>query len=145
VTHPEPTDEDIATALGSAPAELWDQLFATAEALTAEDLAVPPPQPPFGLTAPREYSPRVNTICRLLSEVNAVFPFDWKAWEGRHVYPGGRELAEAPVADAARLATAVIRGERFADGTIAQALADGTLLAIVDRLRAWRATTLRSS
>jgi hypothetical protein len=33
----------------------------------------------------------------------------------------------------------------FEEPTIAQALADGTLLAIVDRLRAWRATTLRSS
>ena len=46
-------------------------------------------------------------------------------------------MAAAPVADAARMVTAVIRGERFGDGTIAAALDDGTLLAAAARLLHW--------
>lgn len=137
MTHQEPTDEDIVTALARAPAERWEDLFATADALSAEDVAVAPPAGPVGLTMPYTYSARVNEVCRLLGAVNAVVPFSWPAWEGRRRYRGGHGLAEAPVADAARLATAILRGERFADGTIAEALADGTLQAVVDRLRAW--------
>src|SRR6266567_3206196 len=39
------------------------------------------------------------------------------AWD-RSRYGGGAGLADAPVAEVARLATAIIRGERFSDGTI---------------------------
>jgi hypothetical protein len=53
------------------------------------------------------------------------------------LFPEATGLAEAPVADAARLATTYIRGERFGDGAIEQALQNGALLAILARLRRW--------
>jgi len=59
------------------------------------------------------------------------------AWDGARRYAGGMGLADACVADAVRLATAIIRGERFGDGTIAEAIADGTLSAVLARLRHW--------
>jgi hypothetical protein len=42
-----------------------------------------------------------------------------------------------PVADAARMATSLMRGERFCDGLIASALEDGTFAAMMERLRSW--------
>ncbi len=41
-------------------------------------------------------------------------------------------------ADAIRLATTIVRGERFGDGHIAQAVERGTLQAILASLAAWR-------
>jgi len=46
-------------------------------------------------------------------------------------------MASAPVADAARLATVIVRGERFCAGTLSVAISDGTLNAILARLRRW--------
>ena len=84
------------------------------------------------------YSPVVDSIVRRLYDVRAIVAFDWMGWDGVRRYAGGQGLAEAPVADAARLATAIVRGERFSDGTIAQAIAEGTLGAVLARLRCWR-------
>jgi hypothetical protein len=63
--------------------------------------------------------------------------FDWPAWDGAVRYPCGEGMASAPVADAARLATVIVRGERFCDGTLAGAISDGTFSAILARLRRW--------
>jgi hypothetical protein len=43
-------------------------------------------------------------------------------------------VQRAPLADVVRLITAFVRGERFADGTIAAALDDGRLLAAAQRV-----------
>ncbi|MFJ5719636.1 DUF6508 domain-containing protein [Streptomyces sp. NPDC093149] len=40
-------------------------------------------------------------------------------------------------ADAVRAATAVVRGERFSDGTIAEAVESGLLDAVAESLCAW--------
>jgi len=40
-------------------------------------------------------------------------------------------------ADAIRAAAAVVRGERFCDGLIGKAIADGALQAIMTSLAAW--------
>jgi len=51
--------------------------------------------------------------------------------------PDAAGLMEAPVADAARLATTYVRGERFSDGAIQQFIENGALLVILNRLRRW--------
>ena len=66
-----------------------------------------------------------------------VVPFAWPDWDGVHRYRGGQGLAEAPVADAVRMIIAVLRSERFSDGSIAGAIEDDTLPAAVRRVRAW--------
>jgi hypothetical protein len=83
------------------------------------------------------YSDTVDAIEELLYELHIVVPFEWMAWDGVRRYTGGRGLAEEPVADAVRLATAIIRGERFFDGTIKAAIADGALSAVLARLHRW--------
>lgn len=53
---------------------------------------------------------------------------------GSRRFPGGAGLADAPVADAMRLITVVVRGERLCDGTIEQAVEDGSLIAAAERI-----------
>jgi len=69
--------------------------------------------------------------------VRAVYPFDWMAWDGWWNYPDGPSLAAAPVADAVRMVTRTIRGERFFDGAIEGALRSGTLVAATRRIVDW--------
>ena len=64
-------------------------------------------------------------------------PFDWRAWDGLNRYPDGRGLDEAPVAESIRMINAVVRADRFGEGTLLASLEDGTSMAAVDRLRRW--------
>ena len=72
-----------------------------------------------------------------LHEVDVIVPFNWPDWEGVKKYRGGTALETAPVADAVRMTTAIIRAERFSEGTLGATLADGTLFAALRRLRRW--------
>ena len=83
------------------------------------------------------YSDAAEEIQRLLYELHVIVSFDWPAWDVPARYPRGEGMASAPVADAARLATVIVRGERFCDGNLAVAISDGTLNAILARLRRW--------
>lgn len=47
---------------------------------------------------------------------------------------GGVGLAQAPVAEAMRLVTVIVCGERFSDGAIAKAIEDGSLLTAAKRI-----------
>jgi len=141
----EPTDTDLKAALlqstPSARAELRSaaedmrSLFQERRPLvewsprtgsgTTED--------PFVLAYP-EYSPAVTRLIAALAATHAMAVFRWMDWRGSQRFPGGAGLAEAPVADAMRLITAVVRGERFCDGTIEQAVADGSLIIAAERI-----------
>jgi Family of unknown function (DUF6508) len=72
-----------------------------------------------------------------------VVPFAWPEWDGVRRYRGGRGMAGAPAADAVRMITAVLRSERFSDGSIAGAIADDSLPAAVRRLRVWHGQNVR--
>ncbi|WP_441251735.1 DUF6508 domain-containing protein [Kitasatospora sp. McL0602] len=80
------------------------------------------------------YGERVTTVCELLASLGAVTPrYHWMAFP---LPPLSREETYRP-GDAVRAATAVVRGERFGDGTIGAAHFDGTLQAIAAALVAW--------
>jgi len=83
------------------------------------------------------YPPEVQRLREALDGVRAVYPFDWTAWDGWRTYPDGPSLAAAPVADAVRMVTRTIRGERFFDGAIEGALRSGTLVAATQRIVDW--------
>jgi hypothetical protein len=145
----EPVDP-IETALRAAPAELWDQLFEATHAFLAEsehstwaggdqiDTTVvdgeerPVFEMPYVL-----YSDTVRRIISLLDWIGVVHPFDWPHWEQADRYRGGSALRSAPVGDAARMATVIVRSDRFCEGSIAAAIDDGTLAAVLDRLLRW--------
>ncbi|WP_240197119.1 DUF6508 domain-containing protein [Nonomuraea lactucae] len=138
-----PSDEEIAARLAAQPGERWRELFALADALTPADLEVTwrggQEAGPGVTQAPYPvYGDAVERILGLLGELGVVVVFGWPDWvRGNPLWPGGRGLEDAPVADAARLATAIVRGERFGDGTIGHALETGTLQAVLRRLRRW--------
>jgi O-acetyl-ADP-ribose deacetylase (regulator of RNase III) len=139
----EPTDEQIALALAAHPASRWRELFALVDRFTPQDLRVDwtgggESEPEVFMLHHLGYSPAVREILRVLGELDVVVPFNWSDWHtSSPFFPEATGLAEAPVADAARLATTYIRGERFSDGAIGQALQNGALLAILARLRRW--------
>jgi hypothetical protein len=142
VTESEPTDEEIAARLAGNPAKRWRELFELIDSLGELDghiSWVAPVQ-----TGPKEfiagypvYSDAFNAIHALLYELDVVVPFNWPEWSGQQLYPHGDGLDSVAVAEAARLCTVYLRGERFSDGAIGQALRDGTFDRIFKRLRTW--------
>ncbi|MDT0379384.1 DUF6508 domain-containing protein [Streptomyces sp. DSM 42041] len=82
-----------------------------------------------------EYSARVQRACRALSDVGAVTPA--YSWMQRRPPALPDDGTPPGAADAVRLATTIIRGERFCDGTIGQAVERGTLQAVLTSLAAW--------
>lgn len=143
VSNLEPTDEEIAVALAAQPAERWRRLFTLADSLSPGDLKVrwgggdEKALGVFTFGYPL-YSDSVQEIISLLDGLGVIVPFNWPEWHrASPLFPDAAGLTEAPVADAARLATTYVRGERFSDGAIQQAIDNGALLAILDRLRRW--------
>ena len=81
-----------------------------------------------------DYHPAVDELVAALGAANAVTVFDWMHWDGVGRYQEAMDVQGAPLADVVRLVTAIVRGERFSDGTIAAALDDGRLLAAAQRV-----------
>lgn len=134
-----PTDLEIAAELAAIPEERWQRLFERMDGLTDADREVKwgggnEVRPGVTQMPHPIYSDAVDEIRRLLP----VAVCDWSTWIRENpVFPAGDGLDRRPVADAVRLATAYIRGERFSDGAIKMAVDNGALRAIVDRLRKW--------
>ena len=142
---PDPESEKLRNVLLQATPAARTRLRAALEvvrSLTAEgppDVAWSPvtgersTTDPLVLSFP-EYDAGVEELVEALLAVNAQPVFDWMSWEGSRRSPGGAGLAAAPVADAMRLVTVIVRGERFCDGTIAKAIEDGSLVAAAERI-----------
>ncbi|WP_199552861.1 DUF6508 domain-containing protein [Streptomyces sp. N35] len=121
----------------------WRELAEAAESLTDEDRKVEwvgGGKRPGGVVmiGYPDYRPALRRLTSALVGVGAVTPAHY--WMDHPVpkVPAGGQL---PPADAVRAATAVMRGERFSDGTIAKAAGDGTLDAVAVSLLAWHAST----
>jgi hypothetical protein len=146
----DPTDAEIEARLRAAPADAW-RLFADAiDAVEAERVHATwtgmeqvdtvevdgVTRPVFHMPYPT-YSDAVRGLLSAIGAVGAAVPFDWMAWEGRARLTEPAAIDAAPVADAVRLVTSIVRGERFADGTIDAALDSGVLIAAVRRVQRW--------
>jgi hypothetical protein len=81
-----------------------------------------------------DYGSRVQAAWNLLQQVGAVTPvYHWMQQQPPALDAEGKVSA----ADAVRLATTIIRSERFADGNIGAAVNTGVLQAVVAGLAAW--------
>jgi hypothetical protein len=146
----EPSDADWEAHLRGVPAAAWAAIWTAHAEVAAETEHVRwegggqsgttvidgEERPVYSVGYP-VYSPAVERLRTALGVL--IVPFNWMDWDGIVRYRGGRDMATAPVADAARMVTAVLRSERFADGSIDGALRDQTLPAAIERLRAWHA------
>ena len=142
----EPSDEEIVAGLRSArPAEaaaLRAALAGVRRAAASGPLETWPrpagdgsPENPRHMPYP-VYHPSVLDLTSALVAVNACPVFDWRNWPGVPRLSTPAAVAAAPLADVARLVTAILRAERFTDGVIGQTLESGVLLAAADRILA---------
>ncbi|NGO81488.1 hypothetical protein G6045_38395 [Streptomyces sp. YC504] len=124
-------------------AAAWRELAEAAAALTPADRKVEwagAGEQPGGVIriGYPNYSKPLLRLTYAVSGVGAVTPAHYWIDHRMPEVPAGGQL---PPADAVRAATAVMRGERFCDGTIAKAAGDGLLDAVVASLLAWYAST----
>lgn len=82
-------------------------------------------------------SPAVEAFRADLGRLGWVQPFDWMAWlgtpEGRRLADDQAALAEASADDLQHLLTAIVRSDRFSEGSLAGAFESGLVLAICRR------------
>ncbi|MFE7618009.1 DUF6508 domain-containing protein [Streptomyces sp. NPDC057496] len=129
----------LVARLDRGNADAWRELRDAYAALTDEDRDVrwseggKQPDGTRRMSYPL-YGERLRRLVGALSAVGAVTPA--YLWQDNPppVAPGDGRLGPA---DAVRAATAVVRGERFCDGTIARAAGDGLLDAVAGALCAW--------
>lgn len=149
--HRGPTDAEIEDHLRRAPKDRWPALWAAIDDVEHEDehttwgggqpvgttivdgVEHPVVEMPYAI-----HSDATQRMLRALYDLNVLVPFRWPGWDGIDKYRGGTGLDSAPVADAVRLASAIIQADRFSEGTIGATLDDGTLLAAIHRLRRWQ-------
>ncbi|SFY17253.1 DUF6508 domain-containing protein [Streptomyces atratus] len=135
----EADDRRLLAQLDRENADAWRELREALAALTDEDRAVrwseggQQPDGTWRMSHPL-HSERLQRLVRALPAVGAVTPaYLWQDNPPPAVPADGR----LGPADAVRAATAVVRGERFSDGTIAQAARSGLLDAVAESLCAW--------
>lgn len=140
---PDPTDAEIEARLRAAPAAAWNQLRQALEALEAEDV--------HGTWRGGERlddgsiaMPWMDTsgvVLRAASAaagVGAIVVFAWPQWSGLDRYRDPTAFTGAPIADVARALTAMVRSDRFSEGSLAGAADAGLLQAAILRLLDWR-------
>ena len=147
----DPTDRELEERLAAAPASAFEELWAAADDLADErshgrwvggevvDTAVidgveqEVRQMPYV-----ERSAALDRIHAALGGIGAIVPFDWSNWGGFVRYQTAGDVAFASVADAVRLVTTFIRGDRFNEGLLVAAADDGRLAAAIVVIRRWR-------
>jgi hypothetical protein len=134
----DPDDAALPAMLKSGSAAAWRELAELDEDFRARPHADDDcvwPSVGDGRTPYPVYGARVEAACRLLGELGAVTPaYHWN----RRRPPALRDDGTVSVADAVRLATTIVRSERFGDGRIGAAVNQGVLQAVVAALAAWR-------
>ncbi|MER7405600.1 DUF6508 domain-containing protein [Streptomyces sp. NPDC000070] len=134
-------DQRLLDQLDRDDPEAWRELAEAFDALTDEDRDVQwgggQKSPSGAIHVPfPKYSEGVHRAVDALRRVGAVTPEH--RWMDNPMPTPSPEGRLRP-ADAVRAATAVVRGEKFCDGTIDNALKSGLLDAVVASLRAWYA------
>ncbi|MFB8035995.1 DUF6508 domain-containing protein [Streptomyces sp. NPDC056004] len=138
----EADDRRLLAQLDRGNADAWRELSQALAALTDEDRDVRwteggrQPDGTWRMSHPI-HGERLDRLVRALPAVGAVTPaYLWRDNPPPAVPADGR----MGPADAVRAATAVVRGERFCDGTIAEAARNGLLDAVARSLCVWYET-----
>jgi hypothetical protein len=91
------------------------------------------------------FSPEAERFMRTVYDYGFVRDFDWPTWAGTAEAVALRDdpdaLAQASIDQLERLLTCLVRGDRFAEGTLAGAFDSGLLLRIAQRAAVLAAMT----
>ena len=132
-------DGPFLAAIAAVTEAQWAELWAALDALAGETVFAEwaGGQTVDGVThVPYpEYTPAVERLRAAIGGAGLIVPYDWMQWDGIERYREPAALADASEADAVRLITAIVRSERFSDGSIEGALERGLLQAALERLR----------
>lgn len=149
MAEPEPSDAEFLAMLMDVDQASWDALRDALDGLgegpcatwaggdvvgtaVVDGVEKPLSQMPYAINCDA-----LERLMSALRSVVPVVPFDWGTWGGLNRYPRGTGLEAAPVTEAMRMVTAIVRGDRFIQGLISSCAEDGTLRAVIARLRAW--------
>jgi hypothetical protein len=125
-----PDDTTLLAKLNTTQTEAWQALIE----LDQDFRDQPHADDDCVWSAVPNYGARVQAACRRLYEVGAVaFAYNWPG----HKAPSVGADGEMNPADAVRLATTIIRSERFGYGQIEVAMKTGRLQAVVAALSSW--------
>jgi len=144
-SSPDPTDDDIVERLRGAAPETWDALWRAAADVEGleESARWEGGQTTDGVTQMPYpvYEPAVDRLMAALGMITGgIVVFGWMDWDGVARYRTPDAIRDAPITDIPRLVTAIIRSERFSEGSIEGALESGLVTAIVERFRRWHDT-----
>jgi hypothetical protein len=143
----EPDDARIDAQLARVSAERWEAIATALAAVEAHGRftdgwsSTAPKFPgdtnhfPFPL-----YTEAVRALVGALGESGLTVRFSWMDWPGFTEHWAADRFAHGTAADAARLVTTALRGERFSDGFLENLLEGGVLQAAVRRLLDGRPT-----
>jgi hypothetical protein len=131
----DPSDAEVEAALRATPDSAWRELAAAADAVAAETVHATWTGGDGHMPYPL-YTEAAERLRSAVGRVGAIVVFAWPDWDG--LGRDARAIAEGGAADAARMLTAILRSERFGDGSIENALNDGRMVAAARRLLAWR-------
>lgn len=146
-------DSAIEQRLRAIPADLWHALWAAVDEMnvgaetgtwsggdpTATSVDSGVPQTVMSMPYVT-YSDAVNRVVAALYDAGVIVVFNWPEWEGLERCRGHALLEHGKVADAVRMLTAIVRAERFSEGSIAMALEDGTFESALARIRRWHSS-----
>ena len=81
------------------------------------------------------YSKEVDEFLSLLYESHFLVTFDWSSWDdGRELTQDRDRLAQADLLTLRMLMTVIVRNDRFHEGALLNAIKDGLIAAILQRL-----------
>ena len=136
----DPSDAELEAGLAAAPPSAFAELWAAADSLAAEDAHgtwVDGVEREVRHMPYVDRSPALDRVHTALGGVGAIVPFDWPSWGGLARYRSADDVARATVAEAVRLVTALVRGDRFNEGLLLAAADDGRLAAAIAVIRQW--------
>lgn len=153
----DPTDRELEDRLAAAPASAFAELLAAAEDLAGEDThgtwaggdvvdtgVIDGVEREVRQMPYVERSAALGRVHAALGGIGAIVPFDWSNWTEGARYRTAAAVTEASVADAVRLVTSLIRGDRFNEGLLLAAADDGRLAAAIEVIRRWHASRTES-
>ena len=85
------------------------------------------------------YSTEVNQFVKLLYRTNFIVSFDWGKWdEGRKIISDKNLIQKSDLLTLRMLITAVVRNDRFCEGSLLSSIENKTILTILQRLKTLR-------